>query len=162
MTQLHERLRTVAKHIQRIDAIAETENEAADDNGGNDRCKYLGDNRHGALNGILVLDGGSLGCVLAHALDSGDLGKLRIVGFDVVTNDDLELPSLRKAALGIWKRLDSRHVGLRFIVEHEPHARHTVAHGGNIVLASHQLEQLGRVVRILAHAFLLLRYSIEP
>ena len=108
------------------------------------------------------MDGGSLGCVLAHALDSGDLSKLRIVGLDVVTNDDLELPSLRKAALGIWKRLDSRHIGLRFIVEHEPHARHTVAHSGNIVLASHQLEQLGCVVRILAHAFLLLRYSIEP
>ncbi len=154
LAQLDERLGTVAEEIDGVDAVAEAEDEAAGDDGGDDRGEDLGDDGHGALERVLVLLGRRLGRVLAHALDAGDPRELLVVGLDVVADDDLELAALREGALRGRKGLDSLDVGLRVIVEDKSHAGDAVAHRRDVLLAAHEPEQLGRVLRVLAHVCL--------
>src|SRR5699024_438347 len=122
----------VLKQVDVADKAAETQNQAADDQGGDQRGKDLGQVGHGPLQGILVGFGRLLGGVLADALNAGDLGELVVELGHLVADDDLELPRLGKAALGAGQRLDGLYVGLGRVRQHKAHAGDAVGHGVDV------------------------------
>ena len=139
---IRQREGAVLKQVDVADKAAETQNQAADDQGGDQRGKDLGQVGHGPLQGILVGFGRLLGGVLADALNAGDLGELVVELGHFVADDDLELPRLGKAALGAGQRLDGFYVGLGRVRQHKAHAGDAVGHGVDVFFSADQLEQL--------------------
>jgi hypothetical protein len=133
-------------------AVAEAEDEAADDDGRDERREDLCDGAHGLLERVGVGERGLLHLFLRGLADARDLGELVVEVLDVVADDDLELAGLGEAPLDRLQGLDAFHVSLARIGQGETHARHAVRHRRDVLLASHEVEHSLRVLRVLGHS----------
>lgn len=100
----------------------------------------LGDGAHGLLQRVLVADGGLLHVRLGRLAHSGNGDEVVVEVRDVVTDDDLELACLRKAALHGRERLDGGDVRLAGVGQREAHPRDAVRHRDDVVLAAYEPE----------------------
>lgn len=148
-----ERLRSILEKIERVDAVAETKNQTADDDGRDDWRENLCDDCDRPLEHVLIRLRGRLDRVLRHTLDACNRREIIVEHCNVVADDDLELTGLREAALDDLHRLDALDVCFRRIAEHKAHARHAVRDRGDVPLAADEPQKLFRVFRVLSHEF---------
>ena len=132
-----ERLRSILEKIERVDAVAETKNQTADDDGRDDWRENLCDDCDRPLEHVLIRLRGRLDRVLRHTLDACNRREIIVEHRDVVADDDLELAGLREAALDDLHRLDALDVCFR----------------GDVPLAADEPQKLLRVFRVLSHEF---------
>ena len=149
------------KHLDVAQHAAEAQQQAAHDNGGNQRCENLRQIGDGSLQGVLVLFGSRFHVVLGGCgFKARNLCQFLVIGGNVVANDDLELSCLGKAALDSGQSLDF--LDLRFvrIFQHQPKTGHAVCGRGDVFFSAQQLQQPGHFVCVLAHdEFSLLKYK---
>lgn len=148
-----ERLRSILEKIERVDAVAETKNQTADDDGRDDWRENLCDDCDRPLEHVLIRLRGRLDRVLRHTLDACNRREIIVEHRDIVADDDLELAGLREAAFDDLHRLNAFDIRFRRITEYETHARHAVRNRRNIPLAADELQKLLRVLRVLPHEF---------
>ncbi len=134
--------------------VAEAQDKAAGDDCGNERCEDFGDGAHQALQRVALLGGDGLCLVLGDAGDARDRDELIVEVVNLVADDDLELASLREAALGRLQGLDGGHVGDAGIDQREAHAGDAVRESGNVLLAAHEAQHLARIGLKLTHSCL--------
>ena len=126
-------LGAVFKEIQRIYAFAEAQDQTACDDSRNQRGEYLCRNGRRPLENILVGPGCLLHRILGHSLDARHRSEVLIELAHRVADDDLELSRLGEAPLHHLHGLDSFHIRLLGLHQHEAHARHAVRYGADAV-----------------------------
>ena len=149
-------LGSVLKEINAVDAVAETEDQTAGDDGGDQRCKDLGQCTHDLLQGGLILLGRALDGILGHAVNAGHRDEIIVEITHRVADDDLKLARLGESALGGFQCLDLGNVRLGGIVEDKSHTRYAMRHRRNVFFAAHIFEKQLCIFLIFTHDVLLL------
>ena len=93
---IRQALGAAAQEIDLTDDVAEAQDQAAADEGGDDRGKDLAQGTHDPLKQRLVRLGGRLHRILADPLDTRAGGKLIVEDGHIVADDDLKLSGLVK------------------------------------------------------------------
>ena len=146
----------VFKEVDAVDAVAEAKDQTAGDDGGDQRCKDLGQCTHDLLQGGLILLGRALDGILGHAVNAGHRNEIIVEIAHRVADDDLELARLGESALGGFQCLDLGNVRLGGIVEDKSHPRYAMRHRRNVFFATHIFEKQLCVFLIFTHDVLLL------
>ena len=150
-------LGAVLEQVEAVDTVAETQDQTAGDDGGDQRGEDLGQGGHDALQRVLVLLGGALYRVFGNALDARHRNEIVVEIRHRVADDDLELAGLGKGALGHLHALDLGHVRFGRVVEHEPHAGDAVGNRGDILFTAYVFQQFLGVLLVFAHKYFLLQ-----
>ena len=156
LADVAQRLGAVIKKVDAVNAVAEAEDQTAGDDGGDQRCKNLGQCTHDLLQGGLVLLGRALDGILGHAVDAGDGNKVIVEIADRIADDDLKLACLGESALGGFQCLDLGNVRLGGIVQHKTHPGYTVRNCRDVLFAAHILKQQLCVLLVFSHDSFLL------
>ena len=156
LADVAQRLGTVIKKVDAVNAVAEAENQTAGDDGGNQWGKNLRKHAHDLLQCVLVLLGRALDSVLRDTVDAGDGNKVIVEIADRIADDDLELARLGESALGGFQCLDLGNVRLGGIVEDKSHTRYAVGYCRDVPLAANVLKQQPRVLFVFTHNVFLL------
>ena len=147
------------KEVDLANDVAETQDKTAGNQRGDKRGEDLAQDAHGALQRILVATRRLFRSLLGNALDPGNACEIVVELGNVVADDDLELPRLRKRPLDACDLLDLIHLRPCGVNQHKSHPSHAVRHGRDVLLASHQRQQRLSILHVLAHTVVLPLFS---
>ena len=152
LAEVTQGLGAVLEEVEAVDTVAEAQDQAPGDQGGDEGGEDLRQRRHDPLGRVLVLLGGLFHLVLGHALHAGHRHEVVVEVGDRVADDHLELSRLGEGAFGHFHGLDTRHVRLFGVVEYKSHPCDTVGNCRDVLLPAYQLQQPGGVLLILTHS----------
>ena len=148
---IRQALGPAAQEVDLTDDVAEAQDQAAADEGGDDGGEDLAQSAHDPLEQRLVRLGSRLHRILADPLNARAGGELIVEDGHIVADDDLKLSGLGKGPLYRRDGLDSRRVRLGRVRQHKPHPGHAVGHRLNIFPASNGPQKRLYICLILCH-----------
>lgn len=156
LTDITKRLCAVAKQINTVNTVAEAQNQAAGDDGGNQRGKDFSQHAHNSLQCVLILLGRALDGVFGNTINAGYRDKIIVKIVDRVADNHLKLPGLCECTFGRFQRLDFGNICLGRVIQHKAHTRYAVRYRRNVFFAAHIFEKQLCIFLIFTHDVLLL------